>query len=73
MEQTVEELKKTAPVILKFMPSKKIFSKLIQRATQISDVIAELNPLEAKTDKRKMKDGEEEELRLGHHQGQIVF
>jgi len=28
-EQTVEELAKLAPVILKFMPSRKIISKLI--------------------------------------------
>ena len=33
-----------------FLPSKTIFAKLIKRATQISDVIIEINPTEAKND-----------------------
>jgi hypothetical protein len=43
-----------APNILRFMPSKKVLSKLIMRATQITDFIKELNPMEAKTDPRQL-------------------
>ena len=50
---TVEDMGKKAPAILQFMPSKRVFNKLIMRATQIKDAISELNPQEAKNDMRK--------------------
>jgi hypothetical protein len=37
------------------MPSRKIFAKLILRATQIQDPISELNPEEWMDDKRLQK------------------
>ena len=55
-----EELGLKAPCILAFMPTRKIWAKLIRRATQITDIIGELNPSEAKTDPRKMEQGIEE-------------
>ena len=45
---TAEELGLQAPTFLTFMPSKRIFLKLIKRATQINDIIEEINPKEAK-------------------------
>jgi hypothetical protein len=61
---TAEEVGLKAPCILEFLPSKKIFQKLISRATQIKDVISELNPLEAKNDPRKLQNGEQEQVCL---------
>jgi hypothetical protein len=52
----VEEIGSKAPSILQFMPTKKVFTKLIKRATQISDEIQELNPYESKNDTRYSKD-----------------
>jgi hypothetical protein len=50
---TVEELGIRAPAVLQFMPTKRIFTKLIHRATQIKDPISEINPKEDKNDMRK--------------------
>ena len=44
------------------MPTKEIFAQLIKRAMQITDPISELNHLEAKTDPRKIVEGEKEEV-----------
>jgi len=52
-EWTAEKLGKSAPCAISFMPTKRIFQKLIRRATQIKDPIAELNPAEAMHDNRK--------------------
>ena len=46
------------------MPSKKVFAKLIRRATQIVDPIVELNPWEQKNDTRFLGQGEVETSRL---------
>ena len=43
---TVEELSEKAPACLWFMPTKKVFAKLIKRATQIKDPIKEINAYE---------------------------
>ena len=43
-----------APCILLFMPSKRVFHKLLERAMQIKDEISELNPHEGKFDPRKV-------------------
>jgi hypothetical protein len=48
LHSDIKELGLKAPCILTFMPSKKIWSLLIRRATQIKDAISELNPREAK-------------------------
>jgi hypothetical protein len=43
---SVKKLAKIAPSRLLFMPSKQVLRKLILRATQIVDVIGEINPWE---------------------------
>jgi len=58
------------------MPTKKVFAKLIKRATQIKDVISEINPKEEKTDKRKIpedKKNEDEKLHMIVVNNNIVY
>jgi hypothetical protein len=52
VQDKVSKLIVKAPGNFDFMPTKKIYRKLILRACQIKDVINELNPMEAKTDPR---------------------
>ena len=67
---TPEELGLKAPCIFTFMPSKRIFSLLFKRGTQIYDEITELNPGESKNDPRP-KD-EPEKVNLSNVGEQIV-
>jgi hypothetical protein len=61
---TAEEVGGKAPCYLVFIPTKEVFKKLIKRATQIKDVITELNPQEAMWDKREYKEGDEDKQQV---------
>ena len=71
--QKPEDLGHQAPCKLDFIPSKRVFKKLFKRATQIKDEISELNPKEMMNDPRKLKAGEEEEIRMCAVNGAIVY
>ena len=43
-ESNAASFVKSAPLLVRFVPSKKVLQKLIKRATQIKDVLTELNP-----------------------------
>jgi len=58
---TIDQFMELVPVTMTYIPSKKVFQKLIKFATMVEDPLTEFNNKEEKTDPRTRKEGTDHE------------